>query len=153
MCVISMVIDRFEPQFPVIGPSQTADPRLFTWPPSIDLAELRKLVDEFKQAVEAAKTVDRLTGQPDCVDPEKAKLVERVAELERRLGPAVYWVIKAGTCYWTDSPYAEGGTGAWGAKDEAARYPSKQAAIDARPRVESYVTVSTPRIVRVRRKS
>lgn len=35
--------------------------------------------------MEGAKTVDKLTGQPDCEDPEKAKLVARVEELEKKL--------------------------------------------------------------------
>lgn len=56
-----------------------------TQPPYGELVELRLLIAEFKQALEAAKAVDRLTGQPDCEDPEKVKLVDRVAELERQV--------------------------------------------------------------------
>jgi hypothetical protein len=47
-----------------------------------EVADLRKLIANYREAMKAAETVDRLTGQPDCEDPEKAKLKERVAELE-----------------------------------------------------------------------
>jgi hypothetical protein len=75
MCVISMVHDYYWKRLP--KQQQNTD--------LIDLSELRKLMDDFKAATEAAKIVDKLTGQPDCIDPEKAKLQERVAELERKL--------------------------------------------------------------------
>lgn len=79
MCIVSMVIDRFEPLLP--------EPSAGTWPwlPQVDLSELRKLIDDFREAFAAAKTVDRLTGQPDCEDSEKAKLLDRVAFLESHL--------------------------------------------------------------------
>lgn len=90
MCVISMVMDHYQPLIPEITPlgptfGPTAPPIQYGWPPSVDLVALRRLIDEFNAAVAAAKTVDKLTGQPDCEDPEKMKLVERVAELEIRL--------------------------------------------------------------------
>lgn len=47
--------------------------------------DLRKLLESFRQAQEAAKTVDDLTGQKDCVDPDKAQLLERVERLEKEL--------------------------------------------------------------------
>jgi hypothetical protein len=50
-----------------------------------EIVSLAKIVTDFKTAVEAARKVDALTAQPDCEDPEKAKLEARVAELERRL--------------------------------------------------------------------
>jgi hypothetical protein len=53
--------------------------------PSPEIEELRKLIAEFREAVAAAKKVDELTNQPDCFDPKKATLEERVSELERRL--------------------------------------------------------------------
>jgi hypothetical protein len=36
------------------------------------------------------------TGQPDCVDPEKAKLSDRVAELEKLLASPHEFVIVSG---------------------------------------------------------
>lgn len=98
MCVYSMVMDHYKPIFepwvpnggtpvqpytPPSNPHQTLDLSGIMVGPQV--AELRKLIAEFKEALEAAKKVDALTAQPDCEDPEKAKLVERVAELERRL--------------------------------------------------------------------
>jgi hypothetical protein len=64
-------IPNINPPLPIVSPQEAA--------------ELRALIKGFREAVQAAKTVDRLTGQPDCLDPEKAKLETRVAELERRL--------------------------------------------------------------------
>jgi hypothetical protein len=80
MCTVSMVHDAYSKQFEGLG-----WPTLNDWPPynqTIDLEGLRQLIADFKQCVEAAKIVDRLTKQPDCVDPEKAKLQEQVARLE-----------------------------------------------------------------------
>lgn len=77
MCVVSMVYDHFRPQFePYENTRPLTDPNNF-----------RELVEKFRKAAEAAQRVDSLTNQPDCEDPEKAKLLERVAELERRLAP------------------------------------------------------------------
>lgn len=101
MCVVSMVMDHYKPLIPEdwqpkpvqIDPVAPA----LVWPPpqAIDAAtvgalraegdRLERLIADFKQAVAAARTVDALTAQPDCEDPEKAKLEARVAELERRL--------------------------------------------------------------------
>lgn len=87
MCLVSNIMDAYKPHipqaFPYSPPSQG-------WPaasPSLrkELDELRQLIDSFHRAVEAAKEFDRLTGQPDCVDPEKAVLEQRVAELEAKL--------------------------------------------------------------------
>lgn len=82
MCVVSMVHDHYLDRFqPYVTPDIT-----ISWPPpSLDLSELRKLIEEFKEAISAAKTIDVLTKQPDCVDPEKARLSARVAELEAKL--------------------------------------------------------------------
>lgn len=42
-------------------------------------------IDLFHSMVTDAKTFDTESGQPDCEDPEKAKLEERIAELEQEL--------------------------------------------------------------------
>jgi hypothetical protein len=100
MCVVSGVYDHFNKLIPLPWPQpiQPWVPVVPTTPPPIitigsttteitpSLAEeLRQLIREFREAVAAAKTVDRLTGQPDCADPDKAKLEERVAALEKEL--------------------------------------------------------------------
>lgn len=105
MCVVSAVHDYFSPLIPgvpavpwpgpwapapespprtpeVPAPSPGLDPALFAVP--MQLIELRLLIDRFERAVAAAKVVDELTGQPDCVDPEKAKLEDRVAYWKAR---------------------------------------------------------------------
>lgn len=82
MCFVSVVMEQYQPYIPPADDS-------WRWPepvPGTPATEaMRELIDSFKKAVEAAHAFDRLTGQPDCEDPEKAKLIERVAELERRL--------------------------------------------------------------------
>jgi hypothetical protein len=97
MCVISNVMDHYNPLFPAPTPLPVDGPGVhdFDWTkffqPPIDLVELRKLVDEFKEAVAAAKKLDIILKQPDCIDPEKAKLEERVAALEARLAEIDAW--------------------------------------------------------------
>lgn len=90
MCVTSAVMDQYNPYIPPstwkpnTGLPYTVPPTIQPQP-IIDPVQLKELLDSFHKALEAAKIFDRLTGQPDCEDPEKAKLEERVAELERRL--------------------------------------------------------------------
>lgn len=90
MCVVSWVQDHYEPLFPrPANPAPTiTGPSVFTWPPQFtpeEVAALRKLIANYQEAMKAAETIDRLTGQPDCEDPEKAKLKVRVAELEAHI--------------------------------------------------------------------
>lgn len=91
MCVVSMVHDEFSGRLSGQGATwsgwTTAQPALT----ADDITALRQLIADFREAVAAAKVVDRLTGQPDCVDPEKAKLEERVAALETRLTALEVW--------------------------------------------------------------
>lgn len=102
MCTLSMVYDHYQykfpnpPVYPYVEPSP-APYQLFHLPrmqrmvelyqkeKGNAIAELRQLVAEFREAVAAAKTLDRLLKQPDCEDLEKKRLEELVAELERRL--------------------------------------------------------------------
>lgn len=71
MCTISMVYDHYKPRIWDLLNDPTPD--------------AERVIDDFRKATEAAKIVDVLTGQPDCEDPEKAKLEDRVAELERQV--------------------------------------------------------------------
>jgi hypothetical protein len=95
MCVMSVVMDKFNPVFP--SPNQWPSrpfpaaqpwlPDVKTGPPdpAIEIEQMRKHIEAFREAVKAAEVIDRVTEQPDCVDPEKEKLVERVAELEAKI--------------------------------------------------------------------
>lgn len=95
MCVMSMVHDHYEPIIPWISPApqvpwvtpETTGTAPFDWV---------KLVEEFRKAQEAAKTVDSLTGQKDCLDPNKAKLEERVRELEAAIASGAEFVLVKG---------------------------------------------------------
>lgn len=85
MCVYSMVADYFRPQFEPWTQPGAPSPAYIPTPLPDQTSTLAKLIEDFKAAIEAAKKVDALTGQPNCEDPEKAKLVERVAALEKEI--------------------------------------------------------------------
>jgi hypothetical protein len=90
MCVTSMVVDRLGPSInewteKLKNIPYNQPPALIPYPDSTTLSEIKKLIEDFRSAFDAASKVDKLTGQPDCVDPEKAKLFQRVAELENRI--------------------------------------------------------------------
>lgn len=93
MCMMSAVFDQWRPAFPPIdtrphpypwGPNITSPP-ITPQPKRYTIEELRELLDAFQQSREAAQKFDEIRGEPDCEDPDKAKLLDRVAELERRL--------------------------------------------------------------------
>lgn len=80
MCVMSMVYDHFNDRFngwPVYPPLVP------TTVPYGDPTIIKKTIEDFHRAREAAGVVDALTQQKDCVDPEKAKLLEKVERLEK----------------------------------------------------------------------
>lgn len=91
MCMVSNVYDQWNPWFPspstvpVTQPTPIPTPIVIQQGLNISPEDLRLLIKSFHKAVEAAKVFDQITGQPDCEDPDKAKLEERVAELEKRL--------------------------------------------------------------------
>lgn len=108
MCIVSMMHDHFRDRFvPWFDPNRLpwTDPfpgRIGPFPrvrkrPAAppakslseeiadELAALRPLISEYKEALVKARRLDELTKQPDCESPEKATLEERVAELERKL--------------------------------------------------------------------
>ncbi len=84
MCVMSMVMDQYKPYIPDQWPYNPIQP-LPQPQPIQDPAQLQEMIDAFHKAVAAAEVYDRLTGQPDCIDPEKAELLKRVAKLEKQL--------------------------------------------------------------------
>jgi hypothetical protein len=65
MCAVSVIYDMFSQQ-----------PDSWYTPQRINL---------FYNMLANARTFDVESGQPDCEDPEKAKLEERIAELEEQL--------------------------------------------------------------------
>lgn len=99
MCMMSLVMDQYRPFIPpsdyrwnpnvlppgVNPPSVTPYILPTPIPAPISAEDLRRLLDAFKKACAAAEEFDEITGQPDCVDPEKAELIDRVAELEAQL--------------------------------------------------------------------
>lgn len=93
MCVMSMVYDHYQPLFPQDRPSPWRNPAVeptFPLQPVHHLTEekarsLLEVIEAFNRAREAAKVVDELTGQKDCVDPKKQSLDRRVERLEKML--------------------------------------------------------------------
>jgi len=80
MCVVSMVYDHFKPEFDgwQIDATKNILPAVAPVAPfvvisQVEISQLRSLIKEFKEAVSAAKVIDKLTNQPDCEDPEKKK--------------------------------------------------------------------------------
>ena len=68
MCVYSMILDHYNQK-------------------SVDYWQYNGLqrIQDVKDLVEKAKEYDVRTGQPNCEDPEKEKLLKRLDELEARL--------------------------------------------------------------------
>jgi hypothetical protein len=88
MCVYSAVaqqIGPWIPQPPVYPQPNTPGIAPIQVIPDRSNEELRELLDTFKELLDAAAKVDEVTGQPDCADPEKTKVLERLDELEKRL--------------------------------------------------------------------
>lgn len=100
MCVVSMVHDHYEPLIPKIVPWVQPQPTIMPGFPDYvpytitvpdnkeveqKMKDLQEVIDSFKKAKEAAETVDKLTKQPDCVDPKKAQLEARIKELEEQI--------------------------------------------------------------------
>jgi hypothetical protein len=87
MCVYSVVAQQIGPWIPTAPPvypyPHDYTPRQVI--PDRSNEELRELLDTFKELLDAAAKVDKVTGQPDCADPEKTKVLERMDELEKRL--------------------------------------------------------------------
>lgn len=67
MCAVSVIYDMFAKQ---------PDEWYLANPYRITL---------FHQMVEDAKVFDQEANQPDCADPDKAKLEARIAELEQQI--------------------------------------------------------------------
>jgi hypothetical protein len=103
MCVMSMVHDHYEPKIPEM--EEFVVPNIWTTtkhkitlnPATVDLVEFTALIAEFRKLIEAAKLIDEKTGQPDCVDPLKAKLEDRINELEKLIAsPPEFVIVKGG---------------------------------------------------------
>ncbi len=101
MCTYSMIIDHYSPQF-----TKWIIPGPYEYVPSLPIQDpdaLKRLIDQFTAAQEAAKLVDTTLGTPDCEDPEKARLLDRIAELEEILASSKgSYVLKDGNWYVMD---------------------------------------------------
>lgn len=90
MCIMSGVYDHFGRDrwflYPTIttgtGTFETKTAAPFT---PEQIAEIEKLIKDFTTAKEAAKVIDDIMGEADCLDMDKAKLDARVKELEAEI--------------------------------------------------------------------
>jgi hypothetical protein len=89
-----MVMDHYGPKFDPYEQRTITSGTITLNPlapiPAVSLTQdevdaLRALIAQFREATAAAKKVDELTAQPDCEDPEKIRLQDRVRELEAQL--------------------------------------------------------------------
>jgi hypothetical protein len=105
MCVVSMVHDSYTDKLPWVEPyvppeaERWAKHVVGTYPlgAPIDFNKLREMIDEFRALIEAAKFIDSKLSQPDCLDPEKAKLEEKITQLEAVIAqPTEFVLVKGG---------------------------------------------------------
>lgn len=69
---------------PYTPPSKTV-PVTPAVPTSEEMQKWIEAIEAFRALVAAGEVFDRVTGQPDCVDPEKAELMDRLAAMEERI--------------------------------------------------------------------
>lgn len=93
MCAVSAVYDHHAPLFPQLV--ETGSP-FDKWSSVVQSYDLPAAIEQFKTDLEKAKAQDLADGAPDCFDPEKQKLEDRVAELERMLANPPEFVIVTG---------------------------------------------------------
>lgn len=104
MCIVSAVQDHYGERFREywsyfppytttpgtggpfgpIGPVIDPIPLIPTDPAKL-YKDIDKLVEEYRRSLKSAEQLDKDMKQPDCEDPEKAKLTERVEDLERQI--------------------------------------------------------------------
>ena len=79
-CAVSQVCELYAPRFePYRSWLNVPDRGL------LQSKELGDLIHEFRNALNLATLQDRVSGASDCVDPDKAKLMELVEKLEERV--------------------------------------------------------------------
>lgn len=71
-------------------PTVAPHPSLLDAIPPVPVGTPEQKLREFMKLYEAAKEYDRKTAQPDCEDPAKMRVLERILErldeIEKRLG-------------------------------------------------------------------
>lgn len=93
MCVVSNTFDSWRDRIPDIQPWEVKPFTPYVPSKTTDSFDWKKLFDDFRKGVEAARKQDVAEGNPDCADPDKAKLEERVRELEALLNSKPEFVI------------------------------------------------------------
>jgi len=97
--MVSAIYDRYRPLIPEVE-RHPYDQTFYVpaiQPSTTSLEEFRKLIADFRADVVNAKEADAKAGEPDCLDPEKAKLEDRVRELEAIIAkPPEFVIVKGG---------------------------------------------------------
>lgn len=93
MCVVSMTFDFYKqwPKYTDLGQATGGTITYLTDPALTQkLTEIYEQLKLFLETVEKAKEYDTRTNQPNCEDPEKAKVLdeinERMSKIEIQLG-------------------------------------------------------------------
>jgi hypothetical protein len=81
MCIVSMIGDGWQDQFPGRWPNITPG---ITQPKDVTRAEfeaLKREIQELKVLLNAAKKFDEATGQPNCEIDDKVRLIKEIAKM------------------------------------------------------------------------
>ena len=97
MCVMSAVYDSWDKKWPRVMINPVEPLPGYDWNEKLPAFDFAKIKQEMVKELEAAKQQDIAEGNPDCVDPDKAKLMERVKELEALLDTHPEFVIVKGS--------------------------------------------------------
>lgn len=94
MCVVSMIDDHYNRTIPWdvhVGAPLTITGALSedSW---VTVREVKNLIESYFKDREDAIRIDKNTNQPNCEDPEKAKIVERLERLEKALNSGCKYV-------------------------------------------------------------
>lgn len=88
MCITSMIGDGWREQFPFRWPNTTINTSSYSSVSSYDFSSvtrtefetLKKEMQELKELLKAAKRFDEATGQPNCEEGEKVRLIKDIAK-------------------------------------------------------------------------
>jgi hypothetical protein len=81
MCVVSAVHQGYDQ----VIPQRHHWPLNPVAPKTISEEDIRRILDAYRESLDLARQVDEIAERPDCEDPVKAELLDRVAEIEARL--------------------------------------------------------------------
>lgn len=88
MCVVSMIYDHYNEQWPRRFPVQPGQINPMPWAPP-PLVPSKREIDEFRRLLERAREYDKRNNEPDC---EMANKKAKLKELAKQLGVDISFV-------------------------------------------------------------